>query len=174
MRGKRYAPQPMRIETIEEPALRSHDVRIEVQACNVVPNLHNILANAAPHPAAERYPARDGRLIARQRATGDPARGGELNADIEQRDRCRPGGAREDERASSQYWPAAYRDNGDTNAHDDHAQTDRTFVSQTSAKRRNIERSYHCTHAKRAQHDAVGLSAAMQEVARDDWHQCRD
>jgi threonine dehydrogenase-like Zn-dependent dehydrogenase len=37
--------QPMKIETIAEPALRPHDVRIKVQACNVVPNLHNILAN---------------------------------------------------------------------------------------------------------------------------------
>ena len=119
-------------------------------------------------------PPRYGRLIGRQRTTGDPARSGELNADIEHRDRSRPGGACEDERASGQNWRAADRDNSDTDAHDDHAQSDRNFVSQTPPKRGDIERSYHRAHAKRPQHDAVCLRAAMQEVARDNRHERRD
>ena len=43
-------------------------------------------------------PTCDGRLIGGQRPTGDPARGGELDTNVEQRDQSRPAGSREDER----------------------------------------------------------------------------
>ena len=64
-----------------------------------------------------------------------------------------------------------YRDKGHTHAHDNHAQADRNFVSQTSAKLGYTERSYHCAHANRPQHNAICLSAAVQQVARDDRHE---
>ena len=42
------------------------------------------------------------------------------------------------------------------------------------ADRADVQRADHGAHAEGAQHDAVGLRAAMQEVARDQRHQRRD
>ncbi|MDP9083421.1 MAG: alcohol dehydrogenase, partial [Pseudomonadota bacterium] len=37
--------EAMVVDQIPVPQVRSTDVRVKVQACNIVPNLHNILAN---------------------------------------------------------------------------------------------------------------------------------
>ena len=87
-------------------------------------------SSKGPPPALECHPACDARLIGGQRATGDPARGDELDANVEPRDRSPPPGSREDERLPDSTGKRLIATRA-THADDDDAQADRTFVSQT-------------------------------------------
>jgi hypothetical protein len=64
-------------------------------------------------------------------------------------------------------------DHGDGQPIDDGGRAHRDFAGQPLADFGDIERAEHGTHAESPQHDAVGLGAAMQQVACHQRHQGR-
>ena len=58
MRAARYhqVGSPFSIDEIEVPSPRSTDVLVRVEACGIVPNLNNVLANIANHPTLHAPP----------------------------------------------------------------------------------------------------------------------
>ena len=97
-----------------------------------------------------------------------------LHADIEQRHRQHPGCARHHQRGGGDDRLVAYRDRGDRTAHRQRAGAHRRFAGHALANFRDVERADHRAHAEGAEHDAVGLRAAIQEIARHQRHQRRD
>ena len=127
----------------------------------------------APAPAADGDAAGNRGLERGQRAARDPAWRGQLHADIEQCHRQHPHRSRQHQRRRGQHRLVADRDHGNRKTHGDRADAYRGFTAQSLAHLGDVERADHRAHAEGAEHDAIGLRAAMQQVARHQRHQRR-